>query len=198
MKYLDKILDIIFPKKCVNCGKRGSFLCDDCLSLIDINPFQFCLCKKPQKEIIPKCQNCSNKYLDELFSACDYNNFIIKKIIKAIREKYIQELFLPLSLLILTHLQIIKKEIEKDFILIPIQINIKEKKRKGFSESEEIAKTISSVTSLPFQNTNIQIKNKTILLIDLLYTDGIMMNEQAKILKEGGAKKVIGIVAIRG
>lgn len=198
MKYLDKILDILFPKKCINCGKRGSFLCDDCLSLVDINPFQFCLCEKPQKETVPKCQNCSNKYIDELFSACDANNFIIKKIIKTIREKYIQELFLPLSLLILTHLQVIKKEIKKDFILMPVQISIKEKKRKGFSESEEIAKTISSVTSLPFQSTNIQIKNKTILLIDLLYTDGLTMNEQAKILKEGGAKKVIGIVAARG
>lgn len=210
MKYLNAILDILFPKKCINCGKRGTFLCDDCFSLIEINPFQFCLCDIPQKLMIPKCNLCSNMYLDEIYSACDANNFIFQKIIKSIKEKYLINLCIPLSLLILTHLQVINKDIKKKYLIIPVPINEKEKRRKGFSEAEEVAKIISKACSLSFSkniliknNDQIEIKNniiknKTIVLIDLIYTDGKEMNACAKLLKENKAKKIIGLVIGRG
>jgi len=197
MKYLHSILDLLFPKKCINCGKHGSLLCDDCLSLIEINPFQFCLCEIPQKFILPKCKSCSEKYLDEIYSACDANNFIFQRIIKNIKEKYLIDLCLPLSLLILNHLQIINKNIEKDYYIDYVPINIKEKKRKGFNEAEEIAKIISKACSLPILKQN-DIKDKNIILIDLLYTTGEEIDYHAKILKENGAKKVIGLVSGRG
>jgi len=197
MKYLNSVLDLLFPKKCINCGRRGSFLCDDCLSLIEINPFQFCFCETPQKIIIPKCSYCPDTSLDEIYSACDANNFIFKKITKSIKEKYLIDLCFPLSLLILTHLQIIGKKIHKDYLVMSVPIGVKEKKRKGFSESEEITKIISKACSLKISNES-NVKDKNILLIDLLYTNEGEINKYAKLLKEKGAKKVIGLVVARG
>lgn len=46
-------------------------------------------------------------------------------------------------------------------------------------------------------NTSI-IKNKTIILVDDICTTGATLNECARILKEAGAKKVIGFVIARG
>lgn len=47
------------------------------------------------------------------------------------------------------------------------------------------------------QNKEI-IKNKIILLIDDVYTTGATMGEAAKLLKQNGAKKIIGLVLAKG
>jgi predicted amidophosphoribosyltransferase len=211
MKYLNSILDILFPKKCINCGKLGSFLCEDCLYLIEINPFKFCLCETPQKLITPKCHLCANNSLDEIYSACDLNNRVFQKTIKSINEKYIKDLCLPLSFLILSHLEVVGKELDKDFVIVPVPITDKEKRKKGFNESEEIARAISEATHLPllkdviiktnknnFEIKNKEISNKNILLINIICTDMTNMEECSRILKESGANKVFGIVAGRG
>ena len=47
-------------------------------------------------------------------------------------------------------------------------------------------------------SNNEKIKGKTLLLIDDVCTTGATLNECARILKEAGAKKVIGFVIARG
>jgi len=47
-------------------------------------------------------------------------------------------------------------------------------------------------------NKSKTIRNKTILLIDDIYTTGATMEEAAKTLKQNGVKKVIGLVLARG
>lgn len=38
---IEKIVDIIFPKKCLICGKsEGKYLCDDCYKKMNLN-FKF-------------------------------------------------------------------------------------------------------------------------------------------------------------
>ncbi len=225
MEYFKAIRDIIFPKKCINCGREGSHLCEDCFSLIEINPFQYCLCEKMRKA--DKCINCQNRYLDKIISAADFNNKIIRETIHKFKYGGIEDLSLPLSLLILSHLQMINCEIDKSFVIIPVPMHIKKKKRRGFNQSEEIAKLISKATSLPLSTTliktketkpqmelnkverienikncfeiknNDEIKNKIILLLDDVYTTGTTMNECARILKENGAKEVWGLTVAR-
>lgn len=42
------ILDLFFPKKCVNCKKLGNFLCANCFSLISYNnSYSCCVCLRP-------------------------------------------------------------------------------------------------------------------------------------------------------
>ena len=42
------------------------------------------------------------------------------------------------------------------------------------------------------------IKNRNILLVDDIYTTGSILEECGKVLKEAGAKEIIGIVVARG
>jgi ComF family protein len=104
---------------------------------------------------------------------------------------------------------------------------IKKKRKRGFNQSEEIAKLISESTGIKL-STNLvktketkpqmelnrnerienvkncfaiidkkEIENKTILLLDDVYTTGTTMDQCAKVLKENGAKEVWGLSVAR-
>lgn len=156
------LLDVFFPKKCLNCKREGTFFCEDCFSLIDVNPFQYCLCERPQKIIIPKqCPRCRKKKLDGLFAATDFNQPQIKQLIYSFKyQAQIKELSYCLSLLILTHLYLIAKYLPPGSQLVPVPLFLKKKKRRGFNQTEEISKIISEKIHIPLlSDTLVKIKN---------------------------------------
>jgi predicted amidophosphoribosyltransferase len=187
--------------------------------MIEINPYRYCPCSSCHKLTNQNhCKDCGNISLDKLYSATDYNNKLVKKLINEIRHHFqIKELCLPLSALILMHLDLVGFEFKDDMIMIPVPSNESEKKLRGFNEAEEIVKIISEKLHIPYSldsltktkgqnnelgcfkySSNEKIKGKTILLIDDLYITGIKMEECAKVLKNNGAKNVYGITASRG
>jgi ComF family protein len=225
MKYLDYFWDIVFPKKCINCKKEGTYLCEDCFSLIEINPFQYCLCEKLKK--MDKCDNCKNKSLDKILSAASFNNKILKRAIYKLKYDYIEDMAQPMALLVLTHLYLMEEKIDKSFIVIPVPLSPKKKRRRGFNQSEKIGKIITETTNLDlcldglfkikenkpqmelnkkertknikncFRAEKEKIEGKNILLLDDVYTTGSTMEECAKTLKQSGAKKVWGLTIAR-
>ena len=79
-------------------------------------------------------------------------------------------------------------------ILLRIKNNPPQAKINNFIERE---KNIKNVFQISISNLNL-IKNKWIILIDDVYTSGATIQEAAKILKNNGVKKVIGLVLARG
>ena len=165
------ILDFLFPRFCINCGREGNYLCDDCMTLLEITDKRYCLCKRPKvidaKNL--KCKKCQEKELDGLYFAIFYQQKILKKLISQFKYKpFIKELAKPLSLLILTHLQLLENRPDfADYILIPIPLNKKRLKWRGFNQAEEIAKELSkSLRILLISDVLIKIK-KTLPQIEL-------------------------------
>lgn len=225
---LNDVLNILFPKRCINCHKEGSYLCDDCLSLIDVNPFYYCLCNKPSKlAAIGKCKACEGNHLNGLLSSASFDQGIVKNIIHKMKHNYIKELSLPMSVLILTHLSLLEKDFSS-FSLVPVPLSIKKMKRRGFNQSEEIGRLVSDALRIPFLsnalikitetkpqsdldyserlenvkncfeiNNKELISSRDILLLDDIYSTGSTMSECAKILKNSGANKVVGISVAR-
>ncbi len=158
------LLDLLFPKFCISCGKDGSYLCQDCFSLIDILERQYCpFCSRPKIVIDGKtCNFCSrSKSLNGLYCAASYNNFIVKKLINQFKyEPYIKELSKPLSSLIVAHLiNLNKVENFQDYILAPIPLHKKKLKKRGFNQASEIAKELSKILKISFFD-DILIKTK--------------------------------------
>lgn len=158
------ILDLFFPKFCLNCSKEGSYLCQDCFSLIDILEKQYCpFCVQPRIVIDGEtCNHCRrSKHLSGLYCAASYNNFIIKKLINQFKyEPYIKELAKPLTSLIIAHLIYLNKLSNfNDFLLIPVPLYKKKLKQRGFNQTEEIAKELLKNLKIPFFN-NALIKTK--------------------------------------
>jgi len=208
------ILDILFPRFCLNCNREGSYLCPDCFSLIDISEKKYYFLKN----------------LNGLFCPTSYDNFIVKKLINQFKyPPYIKELAKPLASLIITYFKILGESGLQDFILVPIPLHKKKLKSRGFNQASEIAKELSKNLAIPFSDNvlikikptpaqvelkkeerekNVRetflcqkpeiIKNKKILLVDDVFTTGATLEEAGRALRRAGAAEVWGVVVAHG
>jgi len=169
------VLDILFPKHCLNCYKKGTYLCDDCKALINIS----------------NRYETGVDYLDYLFWAGPYKDRIIKACLYAFNQKYVKELANELSDLIITYIRLMDNcpILKKQLSIIPMPISKKKLKKQGFNPSYEIALQISKKLNIPFG------KDKTILLINDIYVPE--MQEYAKKLKQKTSQEVWGLVVAR-
>jgi len=79
-------------------------------------------------------------------------------------------------------------------ILLRVKNNLSQVKIQNFIERK---RNVKNVFQIPKEKINL-IRNKWIILIDDVYTSGATMQEAAKVLKQNGAKKVIGLVLAKG
>ncbi|HDZ54770.1 MAG TPA: ComF family protein [Candidatus Nealsonbacteria bacterium] len=147
------VLDLFFPKFCFSCREEGSYLCQDCLSTLEILEYQYCLCKKPLRLVLAgKCRSCYYKKLNGLYFALPYQNQLLRKLIHKFKyEPYVKELAELLSSLIISHFKLSNKppRFGLDWVFIPIPLSIKREKKRGFNQAKEIAKELSKKLNLP-------------------------------------------------
>lgn len=211
-KFTDFLLELFFPKFCFGCQREGNYLCEDCRATLEISKFH---------------KQYSTQNLQDLYFALDYQGPLIKNLIQRFKyPPFVKELAQPLSSLIIEHFQLLdNKPSFKDFIIIPVPLEKRKLKRRGFNQAEEISKELSSFLGIPLiadcliktretipqveltieaRKENIKgvfsirdeklIKNKKILLVDDVYTTGSTLEECARVLREAGAKEIIGVV----
>ncbi len=209
MKYINKILNLIYPNVCGFCGK-----------ICDTN-----ICKKCELNIKNKIL-CKTIYYAN--SDIYYNkHFYIFKYEGIIREKLLEYKFYNKSYMYKCFGEIMIKN-KKTFgflknydIIIPVPIHKKRKLERGYNQTELIcrflAKNIDTLQILnvlkKIQNTHpqstlnkserknnvngiyeiknfYQLNNKKVLLLDDIYTTGSTVNECCKILRTSNPKQL--------
>lgn len=156
------LLNIFFPRFCLGCQKEGSYLCQDCLSLLEILEYHYCLCKKPKRLLgTGKCHACYHRKLNGLYFATSYQNQFLQRIIHRFKyEPYVKELAKPLAYLIITHFKLSSKPLfDSNWTLVPIPLHPKKEKKRGFNQAEEVAKELSKELNISLGN-NILLKIK--------------------------------------
>ncbi|MBU3934443.1 ComF family protein [Patescibacteria group bacterium] len=164
------ILDILFPRFCLGCNAEGTYLCDDCKALLDISEHKYCLCNKnalrlPSQNKKGKCKKCSSKTLSGLYSPLSYKEKqLTRKLIHFFKYPpyYLKDLANPLSSLIIDHLLLLGKkpeELLENAVLIPVPLDKKKIKQRGYNQSEEMAKEISKITKTPMLK-NVLVKTR--------------------------------------
>jgi competence protein ComFC len=202
-KVINSFLNLLFPIKCLGCGKENEILCPECLRRIDY----------------PTLLKSNN-----ILAATDYNDELAKRAIWLLKYRGLKQIAEPLAELIKQ--RILEKIKIKNPVFIPIPLSSKRLRERGFNQSELIAKylsdnvitnvlyksreTISQVLvrdrkkrldnlkgSFAVKNTEL-IKDKNIILIDDVSTTGATISEAKKVLRDAGAKNIMALVVARG
>jgi competence protein ComFC len=150
------LLDLLFPKKCVNCRAFGSYICSNCFARISFDVETICVvCNNAAIDGIthPNCKKRDS--LDGVLSSVTYNS-VMKKALYAYKyAPFIKQI--EGSLIELFYEGVIQKElfhqlIVKNALLVPIPLHPDKLKSRGYNQSEMLAEGLG-------QKTNIKIKH---------------------------------------
>jgi len=125
----------------LNCQREGSFLCEDCQAILDISSSH---------------QEFQTENLSDLYYPLEYKNPLIKNLIKRFKyEPFVKELAKDLTSLIIAHFQLLDPPPNfggGDYVLVPVPLEKRKLKWRGFNQSEEIGKEISKFLNIPLIN----------------------------------------------
>ena len=210
------VLDIFFPPLCLGCRRylnateKINLLCDDCRTSIDIYPYPFRI--RPDF-MLAAAGSYDNEALRALIHYFKYERFLAAE--KPLSELIIKHLKLtkiaPLDALVIpiplhakrlrergfNQSELIAKNIASHFGLkLETEILrrvINTAPQMAIKDHHERNKNIIGSFEVPPNNKSL-LTNKTILLVDDVYTSGATMQEAGRILRRAGAAKIIGAV----
>lgn len=148
------LLDLIFPKYCVNCKKFGDFLCPDCFSKVSFDTKNICLvCGAPTYNGLTHPRCIKKNSVEGSFTALVYNSIVRKLIFQFKYDPHLTGLRPFLGDLFyesLIQYEEFEKMIEnsKELILVPISLSSKKLKRRGYNQAEILAKELSKKLEL--------------------------------------------------
>jgi len=159
------ILDLIFPRECLECGKANTYICNQCLAKIELNKKFYCaLCKRESQlgKICPACQ--PQTALKAIWLAADYNNEILQELIHNFKYKYIEDLGSILASKMIEYLKI-NRIMEnfgisaKEAVFVPVPLHKKRILQRGFNQSSLLASQISNFYNTVTRGLLIRKKN---------------------------------------
>jgi len=202
-------LDFFSPRRCLGCGKKGSYFCSSCIKEIKLLDPQVSLGEHP---------------LDALVSIFPYEGIIRRAILK-LKYNFVSDLTDELVDLAVNFLQ---EDFFQARVLVPIPLHWYRKNWRGFNQAEILGKEIALKLKIDFcpdlllrtRSTKPQVKLKgkerkknvrgafklnpkyrildtEYLLFDDVWTTGATMKECARVLKKAGVKKVFGLTLAR-
>lgn len=207
--FLERIIDILFPKRCAGCREIGSFLCARCI------------------QSFPPATTPPETFISALF---DYRYPAVKRSIWKLKYENVRGIAEPLGEILYEHIisdleeKLIVSRNEK-LLLVPIPLHHSRFRERGYNQSELIADTliandtnnlfVLSPQSLirdhktppqakkesrterlknlrgAFLPNSKQVYRKNVILIDDVSTTGATLREARKALLRAGARSVI-------
>ena len=149
-------LDLLFPKRCVSCGKFGSYICKSCFAKIEFI----------QKPVCPVCQRqavggkthpgCAGRFrLDGLVVACRYSG-PVKLAIAKVKYRWVADIGQILVDLLASNIW--KFDLPSEAVLVPIPLHGKRKNWRGFNQAELLANLLSKSFGVSITDAMIRIR----------------------------------------
>lgn len=222
---LTKIIEYFFPKFCVGCQKEGVWLCQECQK--DILFVKSQVCPKCQRLSTQGkyCSRCKDKeiYLKGILTAAYFEEGPTKEIIHNFKYNSVIEFKMILGETLMAI-----EDLPKVDIISFTPLHPKRFAQRGYNQSEILAEEVARNEKWEMRDVlekvkhtkkqvglkgdkrrknlkgvfrvknNLDIKGKKIIVVDDITTTGTTLNENARVLKEAGAKEVWGLVVARG
>ena len=213
------IIDILFPRKCFECGQNDYYLCPKCVSKAK-EPILTCpICNGDSPYGVTHIRCRDPLGLDGRLSLWRYSKGI-RKAIMGMKYKFAFEIAKDLSNYAADELKQKKIAFPNNLIVTSVPLYWHRQNWRGFNQSEEIGKIIAKKLGWGFDNTlltrkvskkpqakldreerktnikgvfkvsSVLDKDRPILIFDDVWTTGSTVKEATKVLKENGVKRV--------
>lgn len=216
------LLDLIFPKKCVGCGRVGNYLCPACVERIEYQEEQFC----------PECGRravfgathpaCLSKFgLDGLVSLTNYTS-PMKQLIHQLKYRFVTDLLEEFEKSVLVEIVLLPG----NWLLTPIPLHQRRQNFRGFNQAELMGKILAKKLKVGFKSglilktkatkpqvglnrrersknlqeafvVNQDLEGGDYLIFDDVWTSGATLKVAAQVLKKAGARRVWGLTLAR-
>jgi len=221
------LIDLIFPRYCLECRKQGAYICANCLEKVRKASFVCPFCKSFSYGGIahPSCR--SNTELTRSVAIWRYEG-VVRKAILALKYKFASDVAAELVTLASANLNGVEVFNHSD--LVPIPLYLDRLRWRGFNQAELLGKMLAQNLNLRFEPTllvrtrsttpqaslhkrerlrnmrgvfavnedlKVYIKGKRIVLFDDVWTTGATFEEAAKELLKNGAMDVSGLAIAR-
>ncbi|KKQ94998.1 MAG: Phosphoribosyltransferase [candidate division CPR2 bacterium GW2011_GWC1_39_9] len=209
--------DFLYPKRCVSCGKIDTFLCEKCEKEIILVSDKKCLfCGRIMDKRV--CDKCRKEFrVKNGVAYCYYREGPVKNIVWNLKFRGKKELA-----------QVMAEKIKllpnlENFVLVPVPLDKKRFRERGYNQSFLIAKHLAFESNLKTKDclrkesrkpqmdlkkkdrqknlegayTVIGEVPKKVILVDDVLTTGSTIKECVKVLKKAGAREVVVAVFAR-
>ena len=219
-------LNLLFPQKCIGCGKESVFICYSCRSSLPrVMPPLCPRCGRPQPSgiLCPSCVSWRAE-IDGIRSPFRFDG-VMRQAIHQLKYKNLRALAGTLAQLLNDYL--ITNPVPGE-VLVPVPLHQKRLRERGYNQCSLLAKELGKLTNLPLvdsclvrqrhtppqartstvdeRQSNVadafacrdqRLRDKQVLLIDDVSTSGATVDACAAALKAAGAISVWGLVLAR-
>jgi ComF family protein len=219
-------LDVLFPPRCVACGKQGAFLCPGCREAMPRTlPPRCPLCWQPERrgEACGRCARTRPAFAGArslyLFQGP------VREAVHALKYNHLSALARPLGELMAAYLK--TEELPVDLV-VPVPLFGRRQRLRGYNQSALLARELARLDGLPLAERGLsrrrdtppqarsvdaearrrnvagafaadgrRVEGRGVLLVDDVMTTGATLDACAQALRQGGAASVWALTFAR-
>jgi ComF family protein len=219
-------LDLLFPLRCIECGKEGSLICPHCRERLAWIKPPVCPICGVDKPLDTPCTNCPmfRPAIDGIRAPFRFEA-TIRSAVHQLKYRNLRALASPLAAMMAGYLY--ENALPHD-IIMPVPLHHKKLRERGYNQSELLAKELGKLTGIPLETeclvrlrhtpaqamtTSLQERHgnlagafackndsmlgRKVLLIDDVATSCATLDACAVALKSAGAVSVWGLTLAR-
>jgi len=213
------LLEIIFPTRCVSCGRGGNLLCPDCESkLVPLESLSCIVCGRPAVGGITH-PICRSRWAPERFLAAFPYRGPARRLVQALKYKRLRAVAKIMAELLIGEMREIGVDFGPQAQAVPIPLSFWRQGARGFNQAELLARALAEELKLDFRpkilrkirdtssqvslsrperqenvrgvfSVSAELHGEDILLVDDVVTTGATAREAARTLKKAGAGQV--------
>lgn len=156
------LLGLFFPKRCVGCGRVGSYLCSICKKQLVLIATNECVC--------PLCghrstggishPSCRTRFSIDGLTSFFYYSTVMREFIRSVKYRFTSDMIVPILKMIPPSLfGLLPQSKGERSIIIPIPLHPARFKYRGFNQAEKMAQVLSTFLDLPVEK-NILLRTK--------------------------------------
>lgn len=154
------LLDLFFPKKCLNCGKHGRYICPECMGKVRKSYYSCPHCAKAS--FMPNTHlTCQTKtpFLGKI-SLWKYEG-VVRKSILALKYKFAYSIANELADVSAAEIRSIDFSVPSA-VLIPVPLHTRRENWRGFNQASVLGKAIAREIGWKFEEHLVERKTHTL------------------------------------